>query len=124
MGILINPYCAVVVSDYIFKSPGTPPLAKEDWVLANSKLIGDIGASKWLEELLSILTKKPTDKSHAYINPGEAVVLSERLRGKHEPLVDTDVWIAGNIKVMDKLGIGEWLWQLLDVLETGGPEPA
>jgi hypothetical protein len=122
-GALINPYYAIVFADYLFNAPGAPPLAREDWMLANYKLIDEVGVRNWLKELLDTLSKEPSDKSHAFVNPGEAIVLSGRLYGKHEPTVDIDTWIEANANLIKELSIEEWLWQLLKVLETGETKP-
>ena len=122
--ILINPFYAVSFADYLFKPHGTG-LAKEDWVLANTKLIKEEGSTDWLKQLLVNLTTEPTENlKHMVMNPQQVVIFSERLYGVHEPIVDADTWLEANKKLMDKLGFEEWLYQLLNVLETGGPEPA
>ena len=116
-----NPYYAVSFADYLFKTQDTA-LAKEDWVLANTKLINKIGAEDWLTELLACLTTEPSDNpTHMVINPCQAVVFSNRLQGEHEAMVDTKTWLAANVKLIKELGTEAWLWQLLEVLETGGP---
>jgi hypothetical protein len=118
---LINPYYAISFADYLFKDQ-SPTVAKEDWVLTNTKLIDDMGTDEWLEQLLITLSVAPTDDiKDLIVSPSKTVVLSERLRGKHESLVDTTGWIKANVKLIKELGTGEWLWQLLKVLQTGGP---
>lgn len=117
---IINPFYAVSFADYLFK-PDKIALTKEDWVLANTKLVQDMSASDWLRQLTINFTTEPTENlTHMVINPCQAVVFSDRLRGEHEPTVDVTAWITANIKLMEELGTEKWLWQLLSVLETGG----
>lgn len=115
---LINPYYAVTFADYLFINNGTA-LAKEDWVLANAKLIHENGANGWLEQLLKNLIAEPTeDLTHMVMNPRQAVVFSNSLQGLHVPLIDKPTWLIANSKLMGEIGTEEWLWRLLSVLET------
>lgn len=117
---IINPYYAVTLADYLFEAKKTA-LVKEDWVLANTKLIKEMGSSNWLKQLLVTLTTEPSENlTHMVMSPRQAVTLSERLAGKHDPTIDTASWIKANVKLIDELGAEQWLWQLLKVLETGG----
>jgi len=118
---LINPYYAIVFTDSVFKEQ-KPTIAKEDWVLTNTKLIEE-DTPGWLEQLLSSLTEKLSDNPASIItSPQNTVLISQRLSGKHEPMVTTNVWKSANIKLLQELGTEEWLWRLLGVLETGGPD--
>ena len=117
---IINPYYAVAFDDYLF-AEHKPEVAKEDWVLANFQLIKEMSSAEWLEQLLVSLSTKPLDSpTYAVICPSKTIAFSARLRGEHEPTVDISVWVAANVKLMEELGTEKWLWQLLDVLETGG----
>lgn len=119
-----NPYYAVVIDERLFNKQGTT-IAKEDWVLANTKFIDETGASAWLTDMLAALVKEPTDDLiQLSINPRQAVAFSKRLNNEHEPIIAVDVWISANVKLMGELGVEVWLWQLLDVLETGGSKAA
>ncbi len=116
---LINPYHVVNFAEHLFSDKGTT-VAKEDWVSANVGLIQEMGASDWLKGLLVCLTVEPTDDPAQMVtSPRQAVVFSERLRGEHEPMVDTPMWIVANEKLIGELGAEEWLWWLLAILETG-----
>jgi len=117
---IINPYYSVSFAEYLFNDQELE-VAKEDWVLKNSQLITEMGNTDWLEQLLLSLSTEPLDNpTYWFICPRKTVTFSDRLRGEHEPTVDIAVWVAANVKLMEELGNEKWLWQLLDVLETGG----
>jgi hypothetical protein len=118
--IVINPYYAVNFSDRLFRKH-TPAGIKEDWVQVNTELIGELGSNTWLVHLLACLGYKNTGKIGAAINPCQVIVVSDRLRGTHEPLISADGWVTANVVLMREMGCEAWLWQLLDVLESGGP---
>jgi hypothetical protein len=119
--IFANPYYVVSFADYLFDTQDTP-LAREDWVLANAKLIKEMGAKEWLTELLACLATEPSDNpTYMVINPRQTVVFSDELHVEHEPIVDTDIWLEANMKMLKEIGAEEWLWQLLKVLEIVGP---
>lgn len=116
----INPYYVISFANNVF-SDNKLDIAKEDWVLANTKLIEDMGAREWLEQLLINLSVNPTsDVKDLIVSPSKVIDISTRLKGKHESLVDITGWMNANVKLMKELGTGEWLWQLLKVLQTGG----
>lgn len=120
--LLANPYYAISFHDYLF-SRQKPAGADEDWVLLNAKLMDDIGAEEWLIELLDALSLSAKEyDGHDIINPSLAVPFSDRLRGHHEPLATREQWVRANIKQIEEIGSNNWLWRLLDVLQTGGPE--
>jgi hypothetical protein len=116
---LINPYYAISFADYLFDAE-KPEMAKEDWVLANGKLLEEKDVADWLEQLLVSLSMEPLDKP-VIISPAEVVVVSKRLHGEHDPVIDSAEWIAANVKLMKELGTEAWLWRFLEVLENGGP---
>ena len=118
--MLANPYYAVVFAVHLFNEH-KPATAKEDWVLLNAKLMDDLGTNEWLGELLDVLSV-PQSKydGHDIINPRVAVTVSAGLRGDHEPLITRAQWLEANAKLIKEIGTEEWLWQLLNVLETGG----
>lgn len=55
------------------------------------------------------------------INPFYAITISLSLFAEHEPLATKKLWVKANAKLMDKIGKEEWLKELLNVLESGGP---
>lgn len=118
---LINPYYAIVFADSVFKEQ-KPAIAKEDWVLTNTKLVEE-DAFGWLEQLLLSLSAKSSDNpTFKVTSPQNTLLISQRLSGEHEPMVTTNAWKSANIKLLQELGTEEWLWRLLGVLETGGPD--
>lgn len=120
--MLANPYYVVTLQDYLFGRQKRAS-ADEDWVLLNVKLMEELGAKQWLEELLDVLSlSHETYDGHDIINPSLAVHISERLRGRHEPLITREQWMQANVKQIKEIGSDNWLWRLLNVLETGGPE--
>ncbi len=117
---IINPFYAITFADYLFTNQKAA-IAKEDWVLTNSHLVEEMGSTDWLEHLLESLSTEPLDTpTYTVICPHKTVTFSNRLRGEHEAIIDSVAWIAANAKLMKELGVEKWLWQLLDVLETGG----
>ncbi len=114
---LINPYHVINFADYLFK-PQIQPIAKEDYVLANAKLIKTLGASTWLTKLIEILSSEVDDKTYAVINPIESVLISARLQGQHKTIIDLKDWLSANIKLINEIGAEEWLYLLLNILET------
>lgn len=119
---LINPYYVITLNDGLFLDHEIEG-AKEDWVLKNVQLINEIGSTDWLNELLSALSGEAASDHvrDTLISPYKGIIFSPRLQGEHEPIIDRQQWIQANAKLMKELGAEAWLWQLLDVLETGGP---
>lgn len=119
---LINPFNAMSFTDYVFKQR-KPALAKEDWVFTNAALIKDIGPEAWLKQLVASLTIKPSkpidNLNELVVSPHQVITVSGQLRGEHKPPIAIETWIAANVKLMTELGAEDWLWQLLNVLETG-----
>lgn len=52
--MLANPYYAVVIAESLY-GDHEPLVSEEDWIKANAKLIGEIGAEEWLYRLLEVL---------------------------------------------------------------------
>jgi hypothetical protein len=119
--MLANPFYAVTFASHIFRKHSTLR-PKEDWVAANVYTINDIGPKIWLEKFLDLITlSRAKYDRHDIIDPTIVVNVSDRLQGDHEPLITREQWIEANIKQMKEIGTDRWLWQLLDLLETGGP---
>lgn len=53
---IINPTLTVSLS-FKLKGAHQPLIERHEWIAANAKLIKDMGATKWLEQLLSVLAK-------------------------------------------------------------------
>ncbi|MGH7196362.1 MAG: hypothetical protein ACREGJ_01190 [Candidatus Saccharimonadales bacterium] len=119
--LLVNPFSTVTASNEAF-ARHKPASAKEDWVLLNADLIKSIGADAWLENLLDALSLSSTDydyDGHDIVNPTLAIVISKKLHVKQPHSIDRNKWISANTKLITEIGAAEWLWLLLEVLETG-----
>jgi hypothetical protein len=119
---IINPFYAILLKEDLFDDHQLEG-AKEDWALKNAQLIEEIGSRNWLNELILALSpgNKLDQVRDSIISPYTAILFSPRLKGEHEPLISREQWINANVKLMKELGTSAWLWQLLAVLETGGP---
>jgi hypothetical protein len=118
---IINPYYATSFQDYLFEGHEIRE-SKEDWVARNIELIEENGVQAWLEQLLKVLASDGKPLMQELVNPYKAIIFSSKLQGEHEPTVTPEKWTQANIKLIAELGAGAWFWQLLNVLETGGPE--
>jgi len=120
--VIANPFYAVAFASHVFKKHNTLG-SKEDWVAANAYTMNDISPKIWLDEFLDLMTQSRAKyDGHDILNPMLVINVSDRLEGKHEPLVVRELWIQANEKMIKEMGPEAWLWQLLEVLETGGPQ--
>jgi len=118
-GALINPAHTVTFASHIFNEH-TNLGSKEDWIAANAHTMHDISVKIWLEELLDVLSQSREEyDGHDIINPTVVVNVSRSLEGKREPLVTREDWIRANTKLVAEIGGENWLWRLLETLETG-----
>jgi len=120
--IIINPFSVITFRDELFAKHDIDG-AKEDWATKNAQLIDEFGAKFWLEELLKALSVgvEPDYVRDSLINPYRGIIFSKRLRGSHQPIIAREIWLAANEKLIKEIGVTDWIWKLLDVLETGGP---
>ena len=71
------------------------------------------GIRVWLRQFLEAVTLPKVEyDGHDIINPALAVIISDSLKGDHEPLVTRDQWVDANIKLVGELGVANWLWRL------------
>lgn len=120
--MIANPFYAVTFASHVFKKHSSLG-SKEDWVAANAFTMNDIGPKVWLEEFLDFMTQSRSKyDGHDILNPMLVVNVSDRLEGEHEPLVTRELWTQANEKMIKEMGPEKCLWNLLDVLETGGPQ--
>ena len=118
--IIINPFNAVVLQDYLFDDHNLE-VAKEDWVLKNVGLLREMSAKDWLEQfLVALTTDMQDDPTHTIINPYTGILFSKELQAEHQPIITRATWVDANVKGIQDVGSEAWLWRLLDVLETGG----
>jgi hypothetical protein len=61
------------------------------------------------------------DTKAALINPFYAVTIHPDLEGEHEPIITKQRWIQANARLIDEMGVDQWLRQLLAVLEGNFP---
>jgi hypothetical protein len=119
--MIANPFYAVTFASHVFKKHSNLG-SKEDWVAANAYTMNDISPKIWLEEFLDFMTQSRAKyDGHDILNPMLVVNVSDGLEGEHEPLVTRELWIQANEKMIKEMGPERWLWQLLEVLETGDP---
>lgn len=57
------------------------------------------------------------DVKDTLINPAYAVSISPDLAGKHEAIVPKQRWIEANTRLIEEIGVEDWLRRLLVVLE-------
>jgi hypothetical protein len=55
------------------------------------------------------------------INPFYAVSIHPSLLGEHETLVSKEQWVKANARLIEEIGIEDWLAQLLATLEGNFP---
>ena len=55
------------------------------------------------------------------VNPFYAVTAAPSFCVPHEPMIERDVWVRANARLIAQIGAEAWLERLLDVLESGGP---
>ena len=116
--IAANPYYAINFASHAFIQHSNLSSA-EDWVAANASLIIDIGLKNWLNELLDVLSLSRADyDGHDIINPALVININNSHSGKHETIITRDQWIEVNAKLIDEMGIANWLWKLLEVLNN------
>jgi hypothetical protein len=120
--MIANPFYAVTFASHVFKKHSTLG-SKEDWVAANAYTMNDISPKIWLDEFLDFMTQSRAKyDGHDILNPMLVINVSDGLGGEHEPLITRDLWIQANEKMITEIGPERWLWQLLEVLETGDPQ--
>lgn len=115
--ILLNPVLTIMIADHFFGEHDTT-FAKEDWTKASDIQMKEKGARAWLEALLDSLTGPYDALQAGPISPYHAISFHPSLQSL-EPYIERDIWLDANVKLIDELGSTEWLWRLLDVLESG-----
>lgn len=115
--LLTNPFYAINFAPHLFnKHSNLSP--KEDWIAANAHTMKYVGLKAWLIELLDVLSQsRDAYDGHDIINPALVINISDGLKGEHELLVERELWINANEKLIKELGSETWLWRLLETLE-------
>jgi hypothetical protein len=112
--IIINPFYAITVASQWTKEH-EPPMGEAEWVQANASLMGEIGAERWLRQLLDVLEGK-SKAPDGPVNPYRAVNIDPLFATAHPALIERDMWIDVNVMQLRSMGSEGWLRQLLDVL--------
>ena len=90
-------------------------MGEAEWVQANVSLMGEMGAERWLMQLLDVLEGKVGAPDQP-INPSQAVNIDPLFAAEHPPLIGRDMWVDVNVMQIRNMGTEGWLRQLLDVL--------
>jgi hypothetical protein len=112
--IIINPFYAITVASQLTEEH-EPLMGEAEWVAANASLMGEIGAERWLRQLLDVLEGK-SEAPDGLVNPYRAVNIDPLFATAHPALIERDVWIDVNVMQLRNMGLETWLRQLLDVL--------
>ncbi len=114
-GILMNPFYAIEVARELVEEH-EPRMSDKEWVTANTSLIQELGAERWLTQLLSLLQGKTVTVDER-ISPFNAINIDPMFALDHPSLVSREQWVQANVKLIPQVGIEQWLTQLLDILE-------
>lgn len=114
--MLINPASVVDIAGLYFASH-EPMIARDDWLLLNTRLIESMSAQEWLTELLDTLSSSDEESFAMTCSPYHVIELAPELKSK-KPSTDKQAWMAANVKIINELGAYQWLEELLNVLEN------
>ena len=68
--IIINPFYAITVASQLTEEH-EPPMGEAEWVRANASLMGEMGAERWLRQLLDVLNGDiVTAEEVGFVPPG------------------------------------------------------
>lgn len=112
--IIINPFYAITVAPQ-FTEEHAPAMGEAEWVQASASLMREMGAERWLRQLLDVLEGKVAAPEQP-INPARAVNIDPLFAAEHPPLIGREMWVDVNAMQIRNMGAEEWLRQLLDVL--------
>ncbi len=112
--IMMNPFYVVTIASQL-TTEHDPPMSEAEWVQANAAVIREIGAEKWIRQLLDVLEGKAI-AAESPINPVHAVNIDPIFAAEHPPIIEKDMWVDVNVMQIRNMGAEEWLSQLLDVL--------
>jgi hypothetical protein len=112
--IIINPFYAITVASQLTEEH-EPAMDEAEWVRANASLMGEMGAERWLRQLLDVLEGR-SEAPDGPVNPYRAVNIDPLFATVHPALIERDVWIDVNVMQLRNMGLEGWLRQLLDVL--------
>ena len=113
--IMINPFYAITVASQL-TTEHTPSMSEAEWVRTNASLMGEMGAERWLRQLLEVLEGRASLLDRQ-INPSLALNIDPKFAAEHPPLIERDRWVGANIMQIREMGTEGWLMLLLDVLD-------
>lgn len=113
---LFNPCLVVKVNERLFENHDTT-FAKEDWVKANDILMAQDGIDAWLRTFLGTLSGSFRKSLASPVSPYHAITLVKPDGAPEQ--IDVDHWVKDNTELIDRLGRNQWLWSVLDLLESG-----
>jgi hypothetical protein len=111
---IINPFYAITVAQSL-TGEHEPATGEAEWVQANTSLMEEMGAARWLRHLLDVLEGK-AGAPEGPIDPSQAVNIDPLFAVEHPPLIEREMWVEVNVMHIRNMGAEGWLRQLLDVL--------
>src|SRR5260370_27535727 len=88
--IIINPFYAITVASQLTEEHG-PLMGEAEWVRANASLMGEMGAERWLRQLLDVLDGK-SDAPDGPVNPYQALTIDPRVATAQPALIHLHMW--------------------------------
>lgn len=113
--IIINPFYAITIASQLTEEH-EPTMDETEWVRANAALMEEMGAARWLRQLLDVLEGK-AGALGGRIDPSQAVTIDPLFATPHPPLIEREMWVEVNVMHIRNMGTEGWLRQLLDVLD-------
>src|SRR5690242_6275370 len=93
--ILINPFYAITVAPQL-TTEHVPAMSEAEWVRTNASLVGEMGAERWLKQLLEALEGKDSLLDWR-INPSLALNIDPMFAAAHPALIERDMWVGANV---------------------------
>lgn len=85
--ILANPFYAITIAPQLVEDH-EPDMSVTEWVQANTQLMRDMGADRWLAQVVAFLQSGDTSLlADPRMNPCHAVSITPSFREDHEPFV-------------------------------------
>jgi hypothetical protein len=118
--LIVNPFYAIQLHPSLARAH-EHLLTEADWIAAGERAIEELGATLWLEHLLTALkadhhpAREPQERL-AIADPYLAITVDRTLCEEHPPLVDEATWVASNVHGIEEAA-GPWLQNLLSVLK-------
>jgi hypothetical protein len=117
--ILVSPFYAIQIHKS-FSRAHPYVMSEASWTLSNLRAIEEMGRSRWLEALLSVLKQERTaealESPLAVADPYPAITIHRTMCEEHDFLVTEADWVAANTRLLKEDG-EVWLNNLLSVLK-------